>query len=49
MKKQISEYYWNEIEENVGGYKDVIVYKMIKDKFNLDIDSEELLEIIYNY
>lgn len=45
IKKEIYNYYWNELEENCNGYGDPYPIRKIKEKFNIALTWEELYEI----
>ena len=45
--KEISNYYWTDIEPNVDGYTDRLVNKKLKNEFNFSFDDELVLALIY--
>lgn len=45
LKKQINDYYWNELEEQSNGYGDPYPLKKIKETFGITLTWKELYQI----
>lgn len=46
IKKQINDYYWEQLEENCNGYGDPYPLEKIKEKFNITLTWEELHHVL---
>ena len=45
LKKQINDYYWNELEEQSNGYGDPYPLERIQEEFNITLTWKQLYEI----